>query len=177
MEALGLPLDWEVRRFGEKLSALRPGLLRFARSRTLQRADAEDVVSEVTLKLLQKYAEGRWHDVDNFDAYVFGAVRKKCLDWVRQQGRLTKLIDRIIAERIVSDDASRAPERSDDYRRLRDALQSLPEELSAVVVCIDFLGYTLMETADMLSCPSSTLWDRLQRARSMLRRAIEASDD
>ena len=52
---------------------------------------------------------------------------------------------------------------------LRDAVARLPQELRAVVVLRYFSGYTLAETAEILSLPAGTVSTRQRKALALLR--------
>jgi RNA polymerase sigma-70 factor (ECF subfamily) len=52
------------------------------------------------------------------------------------------------------------------------ALDNLPDGLRAVVVMVEIEGYSYAEVAAMLDIPIGTVRSRLNRARSMLQRAL-----
>lgn len=56
-----------------------------------------------------------------------------------------------------------------DALPLRDAVARLPQELRAVVVLRYFSGYTLAETAEILSLPAGTVSTRQRKALALLR--------
>ncbi|MGH6897394.1 MAG: sigma-70 family RNA polymerase sigma factor [Geminicoccaceae bacterium] len=57
-------------------------------------------------------------------------------------------------------------------RDVERALDNLPDGLRAVVVMVEIEGYSYAEVAAMLGIPIGTVRSRLNRARSMLQRAL-----
>src|SRR5690606_651211 len=73
--------------------------------------------------------------------------------------------------------AMRDPEanalRPDMERRIRSAVDALPEDFRQVVLLADVEGYAYREIADELGCPIGTVMSRLYRARRQLRSSLE----
>ena len=58
--------------------------------------------------------------------------------------------------------------RSELQDKIKDALESLPEEFRSPIVLVDIGGCSYAEVAEILSCPIGTVRSRLFRARSIL---------
>jgi RNA polymerase sigma factor (sigma-70 family) len=119
-------------------------------------------------------------------------------DTLRDPDRLRPWLDRIVAReavrasrqrrtwfrRLVSfepdviwlDPADRGSELTPEMTALRQSFAGLPAEQRAVVALHHHLGYSVVETADLVGAPFETVRTRLRRATDRLRRELEESD-
>jgi len=68
----------------------------------------------------------------------------------------------------AADDPADASVRSDQQRRVVEALATLPVEQRAAIVLVDLEGHPVAEVAEMLGCPTGTVKSRCSRGRARL---------
>ena len=132
-------------------------LFRFAYMRIGRRADAEDIVQDVFLKLFRSSESLR--TVRNIKHYLIRSISNACKDFHRRQHNLLPLEK---AEReMVSDDDLKMHE---EYLRITKIAGSLPQEQKEVLYmkCID--GLKFREIADILELPQATVKSRYRYA-------------
>ena len=142
-------------------------LFRFAYLRVGNRADAEDIVQEVFLKLYR--SEERLHRVRQLERYLLRAVNNACRDFHRKrQYNLIPL-----------DEAGPLPESEEDklmhetYLRIGKVMENLPEEQAEIVrlKCTD--GLKFREIASILDIPVATAKSRYRYAIAHLQQTIK----
>ena len=142
-------------------------LFRFAYLRVGNRADAEDIVQEVFLKLYR--SEERLHRVRQMEHYLLRAVNNACRDFHRKrQYHLIPL-----------DEAGQLPACEEDklmhenYLRISKVMETLPEEQAEVVrlKCTD--GLKFREIASILDIPVATAKSRYRYAIVRLQQIIK----
>ena len=108
--------------FEYKLLSVRPAMIRIAADFFHDREDAEDVVQEVCVRMLER----GWHEGDNVEALAVRATKNLCVSiWKRQKLRKEDSID---AARTQASEAS-ADERmlhAERQQLLDDAILRLP---------------------------------------------------
>ena len=132
-------------------------LFRFAYMRVGLRADAEDIVQDVFLKLFRSSESLR--TVRNIKHYLIRSISNACKDFHRRQHNILPLEK---AEReMVSDDDLKMHE---EYLRITKIAGSLPQEQKEVLYmkCID--GLKFREIADILELPQATVKSRYRYA-------------
>ena len=150
---------------------------------TGNRAEAEDLVSETTVKAWSKLDQ--LEDRQSFPKWVFRILTNTFIS--NRRGA------HIEQETSLQDDGEQPfslfermhqpfllwwsnPEQELLNKLLHDdierALDSLPENFRTIVVLVDVEGYTYGEVAESLRVPIGTVRSRLSRARSMLQRAL-----
>lgn len=141
---------------------LGPVLLAYARSIVGARAEAEDALRQVFLKLMSDGAalprEPR--------PYLFRAVRNTCLNRRRSRARETT---RHEPGMFTAPDGL-----ADMTRDLEDALTDLPDEQREVVLLRVWGEMTLEESAAVLDVPLNTVASRHRYALDKLRRRFGA---
>jgi RNA polymerase sigma-70 factor (ECF subfamily) len=167
----GAPLRFEA--------LLRPHvdyLYRLAWRFTGNRADAEDLVQDLLLKLYPRTDE--LAAVEALRPWLARVLYRQFVDRVRSRDRRPgldpALADDAVLERLPSEaegPEARA-ERARWQERILAALQQLNPEQRAVVAMHDVEGYTLEELETILDTPLGTLKSRLHRARRRLRELL-----
>ncbi|MEK9953524.1 MAG: sigma-70 family RNA polymerase sigma factor [Curvibacter sp.] len=177
----------------DDLAALRPDLLRFARLQLRDAAAAEDVVQEALLAAL--------HNAPQFagraarKTWVFGILKHKIVDLIRQQGRSTN-VSALSAEEESMDQtfetlfrengswapAARPPSWGDPEASLRQqhfwavfeaCLDHLPENTARVFMMREFLEFETPEVCRELGITVSNCNVILHRARNALRLCLQ----
>ena len=132
-------------------------LFRFAYMRVGSRADAEDIVQDVFLKLFR--SSESLSSVRNVKHYLIRSISNACKDFHRRKQDILPLEK---AEReMVSDDDLKMYE---EYLRITAFARTLPPEQREVLYmkCID--GLKFREISDILDIPEATVKSRYRYA-------------
>lgn len=131
-------------------------LLRVALTRLPTAADAEDVVQEVFLKVLDRAP--RFRDGEHAKAWLIRATLNQASDLRRRRRD-----DAPLEETALS-----VPGPSEERPDLLSALRSLPPAYSSVIHLYYYEGYSIKEIANLLALPAATVGTRLARGRRRL---------
>ncbi len=134
-------------------------------------ADAEDVVQDAYVRALAGADRFRGGDER---AWLLSIVRNGCYSSHRRQ-RVRQATD---FDEIVhgEDTVTPSPEQHaidrDTSRRVRLAVERLPQNFREVIVLREFDGLSYREIADVVEAPVGTVMSRLSRARAQLQTAL-----
>ncbi len=167
------------------IHASRARLKAFLRGRTPVREDADDILQEVTYKLMQVE-----QPVENVAAWLFRAARNELTDRSRKKRELP------FADLFSADDESEFPEDElaetlfgvpqtpeDDYLKallweeLEAALAELPDAQREVFEKTELLGYSYNELADASGSSVQALLSRKHKAVLALRTRLRSLYD
>jgi len=151
-------------------------MYRLAYRLTGQRADAEDLVQDVVVKLYPRLSE--MQNIKILSPWLARVLYRHFVDRVRSKQRSPL--------HLVSDEETELDEHSHQapgpavntdttilQSRLKGALNKLNEDQRALVILHDVEGYTLNEIHLMHDVSIGTLKSRLNRARSKLRELLK----
>lgn len=155
-------------------------LFRLAYRFTGKKADAEDLVQDVLIKVYRQ-----WQEVAGMErprAWLARVTYNTYVDNCRRESRSPLAAGVPVAD--GDDDTAAVPLRSDaDPARevangltsevLQQALGRLDPEQRALIALHDIEGYTLNELEGLLDCPLGTLKSRLHRTRAQLRKILQ----
>jgi RNA polymerase sigma-70 factor (ECF subfamily) len=143
-------------------------LLRAALAMCGSRADAEDLVQEVCLRVLAKPRTVRGNEV----AYLHGVLRNTFItDYqTRARRRTTPVEPAALAH--VPDNRRFDPELGAIAAEVHRAIADLPGHYRDAVVAVDVLGLPYAEAAEALGVPDGTIMSRLYRGRSAVARRV-----
>ena len=171
------PLEAEalVDRYGERI-------YRVARRMTRSDADAEDVVQNTLLKILQK-ADSFRGDSDPM-GWIYRITVNEARELHRRRGRRpTVSLDQLpvefdeTAQPVGVTDFSMRPEKSvlrgEIDEVVQQAIQELPDGYRETVVLMDLEGLSYKDSAEVLGLTLGGFKTRLHRARLHLRRRLE----
>ena len=135
-------------------------LFRFAYMRIGNRADAEDILQDVFLKLFR--SEENLKHINNLEHYLIRSVGNCCRDWQRKKKYNLLPIEDAGQIPVLDEDR----QMHEEFLRIGKLLESLPDEQQEVVrlKCSD--GLKFREIAAILEIPEPT-------AKSRYRYAIE----
>lgn len=144
---------------------------------------AEDAVHEAIVRLAGKAAPPQ----GDARAYVFRSVRNAALDQLRagRRGIAGKTLPPAnglngSATPLFADPGpcpAEQTEQAEQTRRLRRAVQSLPEAQREAVVMKVFGGLTFQQIAEACDAPLSTIASRYQRGLSRLKTQLESQHE
>ena len=149
-------------RFAAAVTAHRHAMYRAARVLLDSDADAEDAVSEATLRAWQAF--GRLRDAQSLKGWLIKITVNYAYEHHRRGARVTYTND-------LEPLAGGAEDRHDFT--LWDAVCRLPEDYRVATVLYYYEDMTTAEIAKALSVREGTVRSRLSRARSRLRTLLE----
>ena len=139
-----------------------------------RREGAETVVQEAFLSL--------WRSAGRFDqargslrTFLLGIVRNRAIDVLRRNSvhDSRRTDDEDFEERLVaSERTDEEVTRRDEAKRLRRALEELPDDQQKVIELSYFGGFSQSEIAEMLGAPLGTIKGRMRLALEKLRTAL-----
>ena len=143
---------------------------------TGQRADAEDLVQDVVLKLYPRLQE--MQKIERLGPWMARVLYRHFIDRVRSKQRSPLyLVNK--DEPVLDEHKDEKPGPAENVEaallqnRLLEALNQLNEDQHALMILHDVEGYTLNEIQSMFDVSIGTLKSRLHRARSRLRELLE----
>ncbi len=129
----------------------------------------EDVVQECFAMLWEKMRDGI--QVTNRRAYLYTAVRNRCLDNLRKAGLKTEELKPYDAYGIIDDDD--AQERSLIEARLWTAIDSLPEKCREIFLLSKRDGLKYEEIAAELGISENTVRNQMSKALKTLKEGAQ----
>ena len=167
-EAFVAQVDADVRDafFAVAVVPLRDKLLNYARRMTDDPSDAEDAVQEVMLKLWnlrQKLDEYR-----SIEAVAMTMTHHLCMDMWRAKRPDTLSLDRVQAP-TPSATPERLLEEKDEFRLMREIIDSLPTLQRTIIRMKDIEEYETEEIAEITGCNAEAIRSNLSRARKKVR--------
>jgi RNA polymerase sigma-70 factor (TIGR02943 family) len=174
--------------FARTVEALRPQLMRFARSQLRNDAWAEDAVSETLLAALERPQS--FAGQSQIKTWLVGILKHKVVDQLRRHSREATLLvaddgeeldDALFDERGHWREMPQAwgnPEASFGERQFFEVLEMCVEALPAaqgrVFLMREWLELETEEICKELSITATNLWVLLHRARMRLRECLQA---
>ena len=175
--------------FAQAVEALRPQLMRYARSQLRNDAWAEDAVSDTLLAALEK--PQAFAGASQLKTWLVGILKHKLIDQLRRQSREATTLDADDSEdvdellfdasghwREMPADWSDHPEaalRQQQFLKVLDAcVEHLPSTQGRVFMMREWLELESDEICKELSISSTNLWVLLHRARLRLRECLQA---
>ena len=132
------------------------------------RQDAEDVVQEACLKIWNE--AGRWQPRAKFSTWLYRVVVNGCLDHRRKKIPATEDgLEFIIDETIGADEKMIVEER---VKRVKRALQELPERQRVAIVLSYYEGFSNQEAADVMDILLGAFQQLLFRAKQRLKEGL-----
>lgn len=149
-----------------------PALLAWARSRTADPRQAEEVVQETFVLAWRKQHQ---FDADRGSerAWLFGIARNVLIDQHRKRQRHLRAVPSGELPDLVDDGSL---ERAVEASHVRDALSTLSDAHRRVVVETYYRGHSVRETAELLGIPAGTVKSRLYHALRALRSELERQE-
>lgn len=156
-----------MKTIGRLVAESRDALYRFALFRLRSRAEAEDAVQDVCLKLASGVDLAA---VGNARSYLMRCVSNACADRLRGRRLDTRPVE--FAASAESDDPAER-----EAERVWRLLAELPQEQAEVIRMRVHDGLHFTEIAEILALPVTTVKSRFAYGVSKLRRQMSASAD
>ncbi|WP_020539623.1 RNA polymerase sigma factor [Lewinella cohaerens] len=162
-------MDWME--FREQIWPIKDRLYRLALRLVNDRAEAEDVVQEVMVKLWQQGKDLLL--IKNMEAWCLRMTRNQALDKLKggYRKRRTEITDNL-PQFTIANGPDQQLEWKDTYQQIRTIIQNLPENHRSVVQLRDIEGMSYQEIADALEMTMPQVKTNLFRARKALREAL-----
>lgn len=143
---------------------------RYAHVLTRDDADAEDLVQEALVRAL---AVADTCDLSRpLLPWLIKIVRNTHLTGVARRNVESRSLSHVAI--LHSSEGMPPQEHHADLNRVQRAIETLPIEHAEVLQLVGALGFSYAEAAHILAIPTGTLMSRLSRARTALKRALEA---
>ena len=126
---------------------------------------AEDMVQECFTTLWEKIRQG--FPITNRSAYLYMAVRNRCLDHLRRKGVQTEALKPYDTYGIIEEDD--AEQRSAIEARLWTAIDSLPEKCRQIFLMSKRDGLKYEEIAEELGLSVNTVRNQISKALNTLK--------
>lgn len=159
-------------RFQSRLIALQNNMLNFAFLLTSNRDDANDLVQDTMLKVLDN--RDKYTDNVNFKGWVLTVMRNIFINGYRKSSRTTVLIDHsedLYLLNIPQDSGASTPEGALTVKEINAVVNSFDEEYR-VPFTMHLAGYKYQEIADKIGLPLGTIKSRIFFARKTLRQRL-----
>ncbi|MEL6969328.1 MAG: RNA polymerase sigma factor [Bacteroidota bacterium] len=159
--------------FQEQIWPIKDRLFRLAYCLVNDRAEAEDVVQEVMIKLW-KQGQGLL-SINNLEAWCLRLTKNQALDKLKGGYRKRKAPLEHMGEpsTAANSNPDLKAEQQDLYDQVQQMMQRLPADYQSVVQLRDIEGMTYQEIADALDMSLAQVKTNLFRARKKLREALE----
>ncbi len=163
----------------EWLAEYAPRLFLFARNQTRNYEDAQDVLQDAIVKLVEKIRTGELiGGQDAWPPYLYTTIRRLSIDLYRKDDRRRRREDHVSADEETKQFEAFHPwfdqDGSDDETRsqLESALQALPEKFSEVIVMKVWGERTFAEIGEALNISQNTAASRYRYGLDALKKEL-----
>jgi len=158
--------------FQQKVLSIQDNMYSFAMTLTANRYDAEDLLQDTTLKVLNN--RDKYVDNDNFKGWVLTIMRNIFINNYRKEVRSQTIIDQIgdlLILNISENSRWENPEETTSIKDIKFIINSLNDDLKMpFLMYLD--GYKYNEISDKLDLPLGTIKSRIFFARRELQRNL-----
>lgn len=134
--------------------------------------EAKDLTQDVFLKVYKNLK--RFRGESSVSTWVYRIALNHVNSYLRRSSSRRKTVS---LNSFESDDVrgmnSDLPEFKPEYRILREKIKELAPEYREVIILFYFDGKSYEEISETIGCPIGTVKSRLNRARNMLKHALE----
>ncbi|MCQ4158444.1 sigma-70 family RNA polymerase sigma factor [Roseomonas sp. GC11] len=152
----------------EELLACLPDLRAYARSLTRNRHDADDLVQDAVVRMLN--AADRYQPGTHFKAWAFTILRNRFLNEFVAKRRMTRAMDEEEMERLP---VSARQEEGLELSDFQKVFHGLPEDHRSILTLVAGSGLPYEDVARVLGCAVGTVKSRVHRARAALFALLE----
>lgn len=161
--------------FAELYDALAGRVYRFLVVRLGSRADADDVLQEVFIRLAR--SREQFERIENLTAYVFTVARNEAARFAKRRSRRRAVeISSLDAEEIFACCAGEEGQQRELADLIAVGLARLAKKRREVVELKSFAGLTFAEIATVTGTPQGTIATRYRKAIEQLRTFFERQE-
>ncbi|MEO6703392.1 MAG: SigE family RNA polymerase sigma factor [Jatrophihabitantaceae bacterium] len=164
-------MDASAQSFDDFVRREQAGLVRYAALLAGSRAQGEDLVQDVLVRVYQRWDRLSAGPYPSALAYVRRAVTNEHVSWRRRWS--TRQVRYLPTEHLP---VATAPAPDEPDERLWQGLQRLPGQQRAAVVLRYYEGLADAEIAEVLGCRPASVRSHLSRGLAALRGAVEIAD-
>ncbi len=159
-----------------------PKLFLFAKNQTRTHEDAQDVLQDAIVKLVDKIRAGEFvGGQDAWHPYLYTTIRRLAIDLSRKDDRRKRREDHVSEDVQIDQLEAFHPwfdsEESDDETRgqLESALKTLPEKFSSVIIMKIWGDRTFAEIGEALEISQNTAASRYRYGLEALKRELASA--
>ena len=159
--------------FQQKLVGLQENMLNFALMLTADRDDAQDLLQDTTLKVLNN--QEKFVDNVNFKGWVLTVMRNIFINNYHKVVRTQTIVDSsadLYNLNVTSDSGFDSPDSSYQIQEISKAIEQLNDDLR-VPFSMFVSGYKHHEIAEKLNLPLGTIKSRIFFARQELQKVLK----
>ena len=159
--------------FQQKLLSLQENMMNFALMLTANRDDAQDLLQDTTLKVLDN--QGKFVDNVNFKGWVLTVMRNIFINNYHKIVRVQTVVDSsadLYNLDIVNDSGFDSPDKAYQIKEITKAINGLNDDLK-VPFSMFLSGYKYNEIAEKLNVPLGTVKSRIFFARQELQKRLK----
>lgn len=133
------------------------------------RMDADDITQEVFIRI--------WKNIDKFNlnsakSWIMKTTHNLCIDYLRKN-QISAVRQSNIEEEIILTDEEVVYRKNLLKERIREGIESLPENLKSIFVLYELQGFKYAEISKALDLPINTVKVYLMRARKKLQEELK----
>ena len=159
--------------FQQKLLSLQENMMNFALMLTANRDDAQDLLQDTTLKVLDN--QDKFVDYVNFKGWVLTVMRNIFINNYHKIVRVQTVVDSsadLYNLDVVNDSGFDSPDKAYQIKEITKAINGLNDDLK-VPFSMFLSGYKYNEIAEKLKVPLGTVKSRIFFARQELQKRLK----
>lgn len=159
--------------FQKQLLSLQDNMMNFALMLTANREDAQDLLQDTTLKVLNN--QDKFIDNVNFKGWVLTVMRNIFINDYHKTVRAQTVIDQgvdVYNVDVLNDSGFDSPDGSYQIQEITNAINRLNDDLQ-IPFSMYLSGYKYNEIADRLNVPLGTVKSRIFFARQELQKELK----
>ena len=159
--------------FQQKLLSLQENMMNFALMLTANRDDAQDLLQDTTLKVLDN--QDKFVDNVNFKGWVLAVMRNIFINNYHKIVRVQTVVDSsadLYNLDVVNDSGFDSPDKAYQIKEITKAINGLNDDLK-VPFSMFLSGYKYNEIAEKLNVPLGTVKSRIFFARQELQKRLK----
>ena len=159
--------------FQQKLLSLQENMMTFALMLTANRDDAQDLLQDTTLKVLDN--QDKFVDNVNFKGWVLTVMRNIFINNYHKIVRVQTVVDSsadLYNLDVVNDSGFDSPDKAYQIKEITKAINGLNDDLK-VPFSMFLSGYKYNEIAEKLNVPLGTVKSRIFFARQELQKRLK----